>query len=167
MQKNDIKKYFSLNETVLHALTQHIDFPLSVEHSFNNFRDWFITAHIHLFDDQSVSKLILAFFLQLSFLRQISHGGVNLEAFLGIFSEKHSGSESNTARTTGDQYDLWGHAYVVIDSRSKKARSYVIDFGVSANLSHADLPEFDVSLDGTLLSSRSSQSENRYRFVNR
>ena len=46
---------------------------------------------------------------RLVFLRQISHGGVSLEAFLIIFSEKLSGSESYAAGTTGDQHDLGSH----------------------------------------------------------
>ena len=91
------------------GLTQYINFSFSVEQFLYSFADWLITAHIHLLDNQCVSKIFLSFFLQLSFLRQISHGGVNLKAFLSIFSEKHSSSESYAARTTGDENDLGSH----------------------------------------------------------
>ena len=95
-------------------LTQHINPPLSVQYFFYSFLDWFITTHVHLFDNQCVSKTVLSFFLELSFLRQISHSGVNLKASPGIFSEKHRCSESYTARTTRDQHDFGSHYHLRI-----------------------------------------------------
>ena len=49
-------------------LTQHINSSFSVEQFLYSIADWFITAHIHLLNNQCVSKIFLSFSLRLSFL---------------------------------------------------------------------------------------------------